>query len=324
MRRHAMTVVLDHVRRLADPAEPADGELLRQFVTSRDEPAFEALVRRHGPLAYGLCRRLLGDCHVAEDVFQATFLVLARKAGSVRKTALLASWLYGVASRLALNARRKTRRRRRHEVSAADLPGDRGTLVAPSPCQTPQRDRASGRFIGVSRRIRAGIAAERGGGNLVPCGAGGIVRGRLSEVFGKGCRHQRSIQPAGGVRYSAGVAAGRTAGRAARWGVVAPWGYGARSGEERTKQVRAEGRINQSKGRRAVTHGRTAVSLGAGYGPFAGAGDGLNVHGFGVLARRFYCARGRVPSNSVGRSGGSAPPAPRRRVSPIGPVGTRC
>jgi RNA polymerase sigma factor (sigma-70 family) len=124
MRQHPMTVVLDHVRRLADPAVLTDGELLRLFASSRDKSAFEALMRRHGPLIYGLCRRSLGDGHIAEDVFQATFLVLARKAGSVRNPALLASWLYGVASRLAQNERRKARRRRRHEVSSSDLPSD--------------------------------------------------------------------------------------------------------------------------------------------------------------------------------------------------------
>jgi RNA polymerase sigma factor (sigma-70 family) len=123
-----MAVVLDHVRRLAAPSEPADVDLLRLFVTERDQKAFETLVLRHGPLVYGLCRRLLNDSHAAEDVFQATFLVLARKAGSIRKQALLGSWLYGVTTRLALNARRKTERRRRHEVSAADLPTDPATL----------------------------------------------------------------------------------------------------------------------------------------------------------------------------------------------------
>jgi RNA polymerase sigma factor (sigma-70 family) len=119
-----MAVVLDHVRRLSDTAELTDGELLQLFAASRDEPAFEALMRRHGPLVFGLCRRLLGDGYIAEDVFQATFLVLARKAGSLRKPALLASWLYGVASRLALNERRKAQRRRRHEINRTDLPTD--------------------------------------------------------------------------------------------------------------------------------------------------------------------------------------------------------
>jgi RNA polymerase sigma factor (sigma-70 family) len=91
-----------------------DTELLRRFIDTRDDSAFTALVARHGPLVLGVCRRILPDPHDAEEAFQATFLVLARRADSVAQPALLANWLFGVARRTALRARSG----RRHRVGA--------------------------------------------------------------------------------------------------------------------------------------------------------------------------------------------------------------
>src|SRR5687767_7438134 len=105
----------DH--RLAPSA--TDDELLARFVAARDEAAFEALVRRHGPLVYGVCRRILSDAATAEDAFQATFLILLRRADGLRRGGRLGPWLYGVARRVALRARARGRRM--------------GTAVVPEP-----------------------------------------------------------------------------------------------------------------------------------------------------------------------------------------------
>ncbi len=98
-----------------------DGQLLERFCARRGEeaePAFTALVIRHGPLVFGVCQSLLRNPHDAEDAFQATFLVLARKAGSLRQPDLLGPWLHGVAHRTARRLKDKNARRKRHEAEA--------------------------------------------------------------------------------------------------------------------------------------------------------------------------------------------------------------
>src|SRR4051812_24613852 len=97
-----------------------DGDPLTRFAPRRDEPAFEALVERHGPMVLRVCRSVLGDGHDADDAFQATFLVLARRAGSLWVGDSLGSWLFGVARRAATRTRRSAARRARHERTAAE------------------------------------------------------------------------------------------------------------------------------------------------------------------------------------------------------------
>jgi RNA polymerase sigma factor (sigma-70 family) len=96
-------------------ADMSDPELLTMFVNNRDEAAFTVLVQRHRRLVWSVCRRVLSDTHDIEDVFQATFLVLVRDAARIRRRASLASWLYGVAYRLAVRVGRQADRRREVE-----------------------------------------------------------------------------------------------------------------------------------------------------------------------------------------------------------------
>jgi RNA polymerase sigma factor (sigma-70 family) len=117
--------VLRHVRGLVaarQTRELADRELLERFIQDRDEAAFAAIVERHGGLVAGVCRQILSDQHFVEDASQATFLVLARKAASIRKHESLGSWLHGVACRVSRKLRADVQRRAAWDVSAADVP----------------------------------------------------------------------------------------------------------------------------------------------------------------------------------------------------------
>jgi RNA polymerase sigma factor (sigma-70 family) len=128
-----MSEVVQHLRRAALPpavSALSDGELLERFVSRRDEAALGVLVRRHGPMVWGVCRRALANDPDAEDAFQATFLVLVRKAACVAPREMVANWLYGVACQTALKARATAARRRARE---------RQVEVMPEP-EAPERD----------------------------------------------------------------------------------------------------------------------------------------------------------------------------------------
>jgi RNA polymerase sigma factor (sigma-70 family) len=105
-----------------EAGELTDGDLLRRFCHDRSETAFATLMQRHGPLVLGVCRRVLRDPNDADDAFQATFFVLARKAGSVGQPDRLASWLYGVALRVAHKARSTAARRQGRQQQVMDMP----------------------------------------------------------------------------------------------------------------------------------------------------------------------------------------------------------
>lgn len=147
----------------------ADADLLHRFAAGRDAAAFAALVRRHGPLVFGVCRRALGRVHDAEDAFQAVFLVLAQKAGQLRDTRLLSAWLYGVAWRIAKKAKRRAARRR--EEPQAVLP-------EPATADTPMSD------LGpvLDEELAALPAAYRDA--ILACDVGGLSRADAAAQLG--------------------------------------------------------------------------------------------------------------------------------------------
>src|SRR5262245_17461133 len=125
MANSPMTEILRHLRRSALPREGpelTDGQLLEAYISRRDETALAALVHRHGPMVWGVCRRVLPHYHDAEDAFQATFLVLVRKAGSIASPELLANWLHGVARQTAWKAQATAARRRARERQVMAMP----------------------------------------------------------------------------------------------------------------------------------------------------------------------------------------------------------
>ena len=136
--------VLDQLR-LGDGGGLTDAQLLSRFLDGGEEAAFAALVRRHGPMVLGVCRRVLGHLQDAEDAFQATFLVLARKATSVVRREAVAGFLYGVAYRTDLHARAKALKRRKAERQVGTMPDP---AIAPAEVQDwrPVLDREMSRL----------------------------------------------------------------------------------------------------------------------------------------------------------------------------------
>jgi RNA polymerase sigma factor (sigma-70 family) len=122
-----------------------DGQLLARFVATHDEASFAALVRRHGPMVLGVCRRALGHFHDAEDAFQATFLVLAKKAASVVKRESVSCWLHGVAYHTALRAGAALGRRRARERQVDEMPHPE-VMPAEAPDWLPLLDRELNRL----------------------------------------------------------------------------------------------------------------------------------------------------------------------------------
>src|SRR5437667_8234323 len=110
-----MSKAIQHLHKTLVVQEASDGKLLERFVGHREASAFEVLVRRHGPMVWGVCRRILSNYHDAEDAFQATFLVLVRKAASIAPKEMVGNWLYGVAHLTASKARAVAAKRKGRE-----------------------------------------------------------------------------------------------------------------------------------------------------------------------------------------------------------------
>jgi RNA polymerase sigma factor (sigma-70 family) len=125
MANNPIREVLQHLRQawlLRDGAGLTDGQLLEDYLRRREEAALAALVRRHSPMVWGVCRRVLRNYHDAEDAFQATFLVLVRKAASIVPRVMVANWLYGVAHQTARKARATTAKRGARERQVTQMP----------------------------------------------------------------------------------------------------------------------------------------------------------------------------------------------------------
>src|SRR5450755_1660994 len=127
--------MINHLRKAValELTRLSDGQLLRQYVTQRDEASFAVLVRRHGSMVLAVCCRVIGHAQDAEDAFQATFLVLARKAAQAAKWQTVGGWLHGVAYRAALDIKRRVARRRAKEHQVENMP---------HPLVTPEEDRS--------------------------------------------------------------------------------------------------------------------------------------------------------------------------------------
>src|SRR5579871_1034162 len=119
---HKLLDLLHGQARLLEGKDQSDGQLLERFLRDRDRLALETLVRRHAPMVWGVCRRTLTRQDDAEDAFQATFLVLLRKADTVRPRERLANWLYGVAYKTARKARQKIAIHYSHEKQTDTMP----------------------------------------------------------------------------------------------------------------------------------------------------------------------------------------------------------
>ena len=139
--------ILQYLRRVVGPVSP-DALLLARYIRQRDETAFTEIVQRHGPMVWGVCSRALPRSHDAEDAFQATFLVLARKAASIGRPSLLANWLFGVARRTSLEAQK--RRARQREEPTMDI-------AAPDPVSTELKDVLDEEIARLPDRLRVPI-----------------------------------------------------------------------------------------------------------------------------------------------------------------------
>jgi RNA polymerase sigma factor (sigma-70 family) len=117
--------VLQYLRITCDTSQAADltdGDLIERFLVQRQDWAFAVLMQRHGPMVLGVCRRVLGDADGADDCFQATFVILVRRAAAIKKKASLGPWLHGVAHRVAVRARVQAARRQSRERKAQVMP----------------------------------------------------------------------------------------------------------------------------------------------------------------------------------------------------------
>jgi RNA polymerase sigma factor (sigma-70 family) len=211
-----LDTLMRHLRGLAAGRQRTDRQLLDEFTSRGDERAFAGLVRRHGPMVLRICRRVLRHEQDAEDAFQATFLVLARNTASIRQREALASWLYGVAYRTAMKAKRGAARRRGHEARLRQR--------TPPPAASPTWDDVQAVLDEEVQRLpesfRAAFVLCVLDGKTVPAAAAelGAKEGTLSWRLARARQRLRQRLARRGIQLSAVLAAltlGHRAGKAA-------------------------------------------------------------------------------------------------------------
>ena len=182
----------------------ADADLLARFAASKDATAFAELVRRHAPLVLGVCRRVTGHAQDAEDAFQATFVVLSQKAGSLRNAALLGNWLYGVAYKVAWRAKRAAARRRAREVTMSALPEP---AAPPSPLASDVQPILDEELAALPAHYRDAIILcdLRGVSREEAVAALGIPSGTLSSRLANGRKKLAARLTRRGVALTAGA-----------------------------------------------------------------------------------------------------------------------
>src|SRR5262245_53789525 len=183
-----MSKVIQQVRRsvlLRDGAGMTDGQLLADYVNRRDETALAAVVRRHGPMVWGVCRRVLPDYHDAEDAFQATFLVLVRRAAAIASPELLANWLHGVAHQTALKARATTAKRRARERQLTRMPEPAATEPDLWPDLQPLLDQELSRLPDMYR-VAIVLCELEGKTRKEAAGQLGVPEGTLAARLARG------------------------------------------------------------------------------------------------------------------------------------------
>lgn len=195
------------LRRLehSNGAPGTDAELLARFVATKDADAFAELVRRHGPCVLGACRRVTGQAQDAEDAFQATFLVLAKKAAGLRSPELLGNYLYGVAFRVAARAKRSAARRRAREVTVPTLPDP--PAPAPPPVQAelaPILDEELAQLPACYREAIV-LCDLRGASRETAAAALGVPEGTLSSRLAAGRKKLAARLTRRGVSLSVGA-----------------------------------------------------------------------------------------------------------------------
>src|SRR6516164_7208194 len=183
-----------------------DADLLGRIAASGDEIAFSTIVRRHGPMVFQVCRRRLHHWQDAEDAFQATFLVLARKASAIHRPDLLANWLYGVALRTTLKARASGFRRGQREAHVADLEDTPAPADAPWQSLAPVLDEEVNR-LPVKYRTPVVLCYLEGMTNEEAARRLGCAKGTLQSRLAWARRRLCSRLTARGLTFSAGFLA---------------------------------------------------------------------------------------------------------------------